>query len=68
MIPVLCPRCEVRYYTPYGDPVVHPSSPPPTLSRTDNRTFICDQCGTDEDIDDLLGRSIRTHSQPPEES
>lgn len=45
---VLCPRCEDNYYTPYEvkrqvrDPL------PPALSRADNETYICSDCGTEE--------------------
>ena len=44
---VLCPRCERNRYTPYGEPY-NPEAPPPALSRADNDTYICSDCGTAE--------------------
>jgi hypothetical protein len=54
---VVCPRCEKDVYRPYdykgphkdGDPL------PPALSRTDNQTYICSACGTDEAMRDFTG-------------
>jgi hypothetical protein len=47
---VLCPRCKIEYYQPYGDePSLAPIGVmPPALSRADNETYICSHCGTDE--------------------
>ena len=50
----LCPRCNNDYYTPYsaeyspGDPL------PPALSRTDNETYICSDCGSDEAMQEFI--------------
>lgn len=52
---VLCPRCGENYYTPYGEKH-EPGSPPfPALSRVDNKTYICSECGTDEAMRDFTG-------------
>lgn len=37
----VCPRCGRSYYEP------------PALSRTDNETLICSDCGTREALDSL---------------
>ena len=56
----LCPRCKKNRYSPYGmkrkrtldDP------PPPSLSRRDNKTYICRSCGTAEALEDMKKRGI----------
>lgn len=51
----LCPRCESNRFTPYGDQKATDEAPSPALSRTDNQTYICSPCGTDEAMRDLQG-------------
>lgn len=54
----LCPRCQRAEFTPYtarfdapaGDPL------PPALSRLDDETEICTNCGLDEALRDLDGQ------------
>lgn len=52
---VLCKRCRINYYTPYHAeaPVSKEAPPFPALSRTDNETYICSDCGTDEALRDF---------------
>lgn len=47
---VLCPRCRLSYYQPYGqkNSLAHIGVMPPALSRADNETYICSPCGTVE--------------------
>jgi predicted RNA-binding Zn-ribbon protein involved in translation (DUF1610 family) len=40
-----CPKCGVRFVKKYG-----------SLSRRDNKTYICSACGTLEGIEDLVNR------------
>ena len=66
-VTVLCPRCEKARYTPYKDERGQPikwraGMPfPPALSRTDNKTLICSECGTAEAMRDFAGAA----PQPP---
>jgi hypothetical protein len=50
----LCPRCKKNKYTPYSKSGKwNPSMPPfPALSRRDNKTNICSDCGTREAMED----------------
>jgi ribosomal protein L37AE/L43A len=49
----LCPRCLQNYFTPYGQTYVESISPPmPALSRRDNKTYICSDCGMQEALED----------------
>jgi transcription elongation factor Elf1 len=49
----LCPRCLDKYFTPYGRTYVEFVSPPmPALSRRDNKTHICSDCGQQEALED----------------
>ena len=59
----LCPRCEVNYYTPYGEDWDPGDPSPPSLSRVDNETYICAQCGQDEAIRDWAKEPLA----PPQE-
>jgi DNA-directed RNA polymerase subunit RPC12/RpoP len=58
---VLCPRCESRMYRPYGrggapqGGGVGSFAMPPALSRMDNQTYICSECGQDEAMRDFQG-------------
>lgn len=51
---VLCPRCAKNSYTPYGTGQYRrediEANPLPALSRVDNATYICSDCGVDEAI------------------
>ena len=51
---ILCPRCKTNEYTPYGNAKKwNKSMPPfPALSRRDNETHICSDCGTREAMED----------------
>jgi hypothetical protein len=61
---VLCPRCEQNRFTPYGVDW-EPSMPAlPALSRADNKTYICSECGQDEALHDFFVRTPLT--QPGE--
>jgi len=61
----LCPRCKAQEYTPYHAPAPVPMVAPsfPALSRTDDKTYICSDCGNDEAIKDFC----REHLAEPEE-
>jgi hypothetical protein len=45
--PVLCPICKKNY--------LNPRMVMNSLSRRDNKTYICDECGTKEAMDDFFG-------------
>lgn len=65
---VLCPRCRFNRYTPYGlDEEMRAEwlaeNPFPALSRTDNATYICTPCGSDEAMRDFRGLPL----EPPTE-
>lgn len=51
-----CPRCGLHYFTPYSAPKlpreVFEMYPPPSLSKVDNRTYICSSCG---ELEDAMG-------------
>ena len=52
----LCPRCLQNYFTPYGSNYVELVSPPfPALSRVDNVTYICSECGMREAFEETTG-------------
>lgn len=53
---ILCPRCELRRYTPYGFGLrATDEAPYPALSRMDNETYICSPCGNEEGMRDYTG-------------
>ena len=58
---VLCPRCGIRRFRPYGSSRapqgsgISDFSPPPALSRMDNATYVCSPCGTDEAMREFQG-------------
>lgn len=77
---VLCPRCEQNLYTPYGekldtermflmgnDVLIPASDAPhyPALSRTDNETYICSDCGTHEALMDFTRDRLPEPSEWP---
>ncbi len=61
---VVCPRCGVNRYTPYGPGAEWDDDAPfPALSRIDNTTYICSPCGQDEAMRDFT----REPPVPPDE-
>lgn len=46
----VCPRCG--HYIPNDD---QPGMYPGALSRTDNRTEVCSECGTNEALEQFTG-------------
>jgi len=44
---VICPRCKVNE--------LNPRLPGNALSRRDNKSYICPECGTDEALIDFFG-------------
>ena len=54
---VICPRCGVNSYTPYGEGRATEEAPYPALSRLDNKTYICSWCGLHEALLDMAGES-----------
>jgi predicted RNA-binding Zn-ribbon protein involved in translation (DUF1610 family) len=42
----ICPRCKNNE--------LHPVKVMNALSRADNKTYICDECGTDEAMEDFF--------------
>ena len=48
-----CPRCG--HQMPHDD--MPPGAYPGALSRHDNRTYICSECGADEAMRQFMGRS-----------
>jgi hypothetical protein len=61
---VVCPRCHVNRYMPYVPGQVREldDPAPPALSRVDNATHICSQCGDAEAMNDFAGLPL-----PPKE-
>lgn len=55
---VLCPRCGEKNYTPYGEDWTPDAPLPPALSRVDNKTYICSDCGTAEALLDFTGAGL----------
>lgn len=76
---ILCPRCEQNLYTPYGEQldtermilvgdVFVPASGAahyPALSRVDNETYICSDCGTHEALMDFTRERLPEPSEWP---
>lgn len=64
---ILCPRCEQNEYTPYHalPPVLEDAPPFPALSRVDNETYICSDCGTDEALMDFCREDLQRISEWP---
>lgn len=44
----LCPRCKIRFLTGRD-----------ALSRLDNKTYVCSQCGTEEAIEVLQTGTVK---------
>lgn len=67
----MCPRCESEYYIPYAVPddimkeAVAVDTLPPALSRTDNETWICSDCGTAEALEDYFSGGCAAKSEWP---
>lgn len=53
---VLCPACNINFYTPYGVKWSKIMPPKPALSRRDNKTYVCNDCGLSEAMDDFFNR------------
>ena len=51
----ICPRCTVNYIPNNEEPGAYPGA----LSRVDNETYICSDCGVEEGLDAFFGRSYR---------
>jgi hypothetical protein len=69
---VLCPRCEINEYTPYGERWDGPASgpPPPALSRTtrgeeDEPVYVCSDCGQEEGMEDFFQGGATPQSEWP---
>jgi hypothetical protein len=55
----ICPRCRRQRFVPYGYQGERPEGLfPPALSRADNETYVCSQCGTDEAMLDFSGTPL----------
>lgn len=46
-----CPRCRENRFTPYGVKRGKKDPLPPALSRKDNKTYICSECGVEEALE-----------------
>lgn len=51
---VLCPRCKVNSYVPYGENGASDEVPYPALSRAAD-VYVCNWCGIHESFQDLAG-------------
>lgn len=65
---MVCPRCELHEFTPYGQEFKPGDPYPPALSRlsreeNDVPLWICSECGQDEAMLEFLGPG----AQPPSE-
>lgn len=49
---VLCPRCTVNRFTPYGEDPATEDAPRPSMSRAAD-VYICNQCGVHEAFIDM---------------
>jgi hypothetical protein len=47
-VPHICPRCNDNFIPCNAQPGAYPGA----ISRTDNKTEICSQCGAEEAIED----------------
>lgn len=67
----LCPRCERRYFTPYTNGGVPTEEliafPHPAKTRAATGAFICDPCGTEEMIEDMVDGKVTPASEWPVE-
>lgn len=62
---LLCPRCEVNHFTPYGSGPTDEDAPPyPALSRIKD-IYICSPCGTHEAFMDLAEVPLPPPSEWP---
>jgi hypothetical protein len=69
---VLCPRCGINEYTPYGERWDGPQDgpPPPALSRTtrgeeDEPVYVCSDCGQEEGMQDFFEGGAAPQSEWP---
>ncbi len=63
----LCPRCCHGMFAAYDGKLDRKQSKakaeqwwpmPPALSRTDNKTYVCSPCGTEEALEDALSGAV----------
>ena len=50
-VPNMCPRCQQNWIPNNESPGAYPGA----LSRADNKTEICSDCGTSEALEDYAG-------------
>lgn len=63
---LLCPRCEVNHFTPYGVPH-NEEAPRPALSRAAD-IYICNWCGINEALMDFAGEPLPLPNEWPVEA
>jgi hypothetical protein len=61
----MCPRCGIGSYLPYSETWREGDPAPPALSRTDNRTYVCSSCGTDEAMQDHMEGRLSPQEEWP---
>lgn len=61
-IPRACPRCTSHDWIPNND---FPNAYPGAISRSDNRTEICSDCGQDEALKDYFDGGCEPQSKWP---
>jgi hypothetical protein len=77
---VLCARCEIHYYTPYGEDRGPDDPFPPALSRLSRGEagtqiagsnflpiYVCSECGQDEAMLEYTGQHLPTPDEWPVE-
>ncbi len=62
----LCPNCQKHHYLNYGETRGDDDPPFPALSRKDNKTYVCDQCGLDEAMLDWVRGLAEEKLKTPE--
>lgn len=58
---LLCPRCRANAYA-WGR---NGGARPPALSRVDDKTYVCEPCGTDEALREWIGLALPGKDQWP---
>jgi hypothetical protein len=61
---LLCPRCEVNHFTPYGGDPPTEDAPYPAMSRVADIS-ICSRCGVHEAVLDFSGILLPPPSEWP---
>lgn len=61
---LLCPRCEINRFTPYGGGPPSDDAPFPAMSRIAD-IYICSWCGVQEAFIDLAGTPLPPPSEWP---